>query len=104
MRLSTALKAEHVFLPLCTFRAVCLFWHSTALHLRPDKTLVGLSEHEIKWKSLKPGIEMEVLSAQQHREEQFLQIILQQLHTLIISNKFNFFFFLLSQFILCPCF
>lgn len=98
MRLSAALKAQHVFLPPCTFRAVCLFWPSTALRLRPDETLVGLSEREIRWKSLKPGIEMEVLSAQQHQEKQFLQIILQQLHTLIISNKFYIFFYLANLF------
>lgn len=58
---SAALKAEPVFLPPLTFRAACLFWHSTALCLRLDKTLVGLSEREIRWKSLKPGVEMEVL-------------------------------------------
>lgn len=45
-------------LPPLALRAACPFWHSAALHTAPGKVLVGLSEHEGRWESLKPGIEV----------------------------------------------
>lgn len=88
MRESAAAKAECVFLPPLVSRAVCLLWHSTALRTRQGKAFVDLSEHETRWKLLKPGIEMKsALSTGTPIEEQVLQNVLQQLHTLIVLRR-----------------